>query len=132
MRGAVLSASRGMNFKLAAAVNGIIFGLIHINPQQMPYAMLLGVIFSLYVIYTHSIFSSILAHFLINASTVVFAFFRPGGPGGMPSADEPLRAIGGLTIVAAIFFAGFCMVFKQFRLYNKNKLRRDTCADIYL
>jgi len=115
-RGVVLSASRGLGVKRAAAVNGVLFGLIHANPQQIPYAIFMGVILSLYVIYTHSIFSSMLAHFSINASTLALRFLLPGN---MPIS------LGMLFTAALLFFICFLGVFRQFRLYN---LRREICA----
>jgi len=110
-RGVVLSASRGMSVRHAAALNGILFGLIHVSPQQIPYAIFLGVILSLYVIYTHSIFSSMMAHFMVNAATLALSL-------------SPLRvmpiSLGMLFVVASVFFACFLVVFKRFRLYNSN------------
>ena len=107
-RGAVLHASRGMSIKSAAIVNGILFGLFHMNLQQIPYAIFLGVILSLFVIYTRSVLSSMLAPFLLNASNLVLS---------LAPINVPI-SFGMLFVIAFVFFIGFLSVFKQFRMYN--------------
>jgi len=49
-------------------MNGLFFGIIHLNPQQFSYAFVLGVIFAYMVYYTRSIWAGILPHFIFNAS----------------------------------------------------------------
>ncbi len=55
----------------AILVSGLCFGLLHMNLNQFCYAFVLGMIFALLVEATGSVFCSILAHFIINANTVV-------------------------------------------------------------
>jgi len=120
-RGAILSASNEMNVYGAVALNGILFGLMHMNMQQIPYALFLGVILSLFVIYTQSLFSSMLAHFLINAPGIVFGLLNRDNQGPPPSLDELLQSVRVLTVAALLFFGGFLIVYKRFRLYNINQ-----------
>lgn len=54
----------------AALCSGFCFGLVHMNINQFLYAFVLGVIFALLVEATGSVISAILAHFIINASSV--------------------------------------------------------------
>ena len=117
-RGAILNASKGMSVMHAVIINGVLFGLIHMNLQQIPYALFLGVIFSLYVIYTKSIYSSILAHFLVNAPNVLLALTLSADLEPALSVDELLPSLGVLAISAVLFFICFLSVFKRFRLYN--------------
>lgn len=56
MRGAVLSGYKNVNVKKAAIMNGFLFGIFHMNPQQFFYAFALGVIFVYLVKITNSIF----------------------------------------------------------------------------
>ena len=124
-RGALLNASKGMGIMGAAVINGILFGLIHLNPQQIPYAMFLGIIFSLYVIYTHSIFSSILAHFFVNAPNVLLALYIQDNTDTVSTAEDLTTSLIILAIFALVFFIGFLGVYKRFRLYNlyRNPIR---------
>jgi len=56
------------NFKKIALLNGLFFGIIHLNLNQFAYAFVMGVIFAYMVYYTRSIWAGIVPHFIINAS----------------------------------------------------------------
>lgn len=71
-RGLVLNGYRRNGIVLASFISGLFFGLIHMDIYQMCYAIFAGAFFSFLVIYTNSIFSSMLAHFIINGSQVLF------------------------------------------------------------
>ena len=55
----------------AAAITGVYFGLMHLNINQFSYALLLGFILSLLVEATGSIWSSIIAHVIVNSWNMV-------------------------------------------------------------
>ena len=118
-RGVVLSDSKGFGITLAVVINGILFGLIHMNPQQIPYALFLGLIFTLFVIHTNSIYSSILAHFLVNATNLLMALMQPDNmEQATLSTEGLLPSLSILTVIALIFFWGFLSVYKRFWLHN--------------
>ena len=75
LRGVVLSGYKNVDVKKAALINGVLFGIIHLDPQQFLYAFALGSVFYLLVYYTKSIFASVIAHFVINATQVTMAYF---------------------------------------------------------
>lgn len=66
MRGIVLSGYKNISIRKAAIMNGLIFGLFHMNPEQFIYAFILGVIFTYIINITGSIFSTMIAHFVFN------------------------------------------------------------------
>lgn len=70
-RGMILSGYDHVDVKIAALVNGLFFGILHLNFQQFFYAFLLGFLFVYLVKATGSIFSSMIAHFVINATQVL-------------------------------------------------------------
>lgn len=74
MRGVVLSGYKNVDIKKAAIMNGLIFGLFHMNPDQFLYAFALGIIFAYIVDITNSIFSTMIAHFTFNGSQTVMAW----------------------------------------------------------
>lgn len=70
LRGIVLSGyDEQSNFK-AALITGILFGIFHMDFQQLFYAATLGFIFAYIVRITNSIFSSVIMHFIINGISV--------------------------------------------------------------
>lgn len=71
MRGVILGAyGDELDIGHTLLINGLFFGLIHLNPQQLLYAMALGVFFSYVVMRTGSIFAGIIAHFTVNFTQV--------------------------------------------------------------
>jgi len=72
MRGIFFSGYKNININMAALINGLFFGMLHFNLQQFLYAFALGFLFAYLVYITGSIFSSVIAHFTINSSQVIF------------------------------------------------------------
>ena len=70
IRGVVLSGYEDKNIYLAASITGLLFGIMHLDPQQFLYAAVLGFVLALVVRITNSIFSSALIHFLINGTSI--------------------------------------------------------------
>jgi len=75
MRGIILDGYKNINIHVAAIMNGFLFGILHLNPTQFLYAFMLGVVFSYLVIYTNSLFSSMLIHFLFNGFSALSFLF---------------------------------------------------------
>lgn len=65
------------NILKAMLLSGLMFGLLHMNFNQMLYAIVMGIIFVLIVEATDSIISSIIIHFIINAHSVVITYLMP-------------------------------------------------------
>lgn len=59
-----------------AVVSGIVFGMMHMNFNQFSYTLVLGIVFSLLVEATGSIFSSMIAHFIFNMQSVLVIQFQ--------------------------------------------------------
>jgi len=73
MRGVMLEGHRadGASRKSIAIAGGILFAIIHMNPQQFLYALFAGITLALLVYVTRSVAYSMLAHFLLNTVSVV-------------------------------------------------------------
>lgn len=76
-RGIFLSGYRFLGKWKRAFVCALLFALLHMNPQQLPYAFCVGFIFCFLVERTNSIWASILPHMLINGTTVYSMFAEP-------------------------------------------------------
>lgn len=80
LRGVILDGYRGKTIKKAAIMNGILFGILHMNFHQFAYTFFLGVLLAYIVYITGSILSSILIHFINNGTAVLGAhFINTGG-----------------------------------------------------
>lgn len=73
-RGILLSGYGFLGKWKAAFASALLFGLLHLNPQQLPYAFVVGFLFCFLVERTDSLYASILPHLVIN-STTVFSIF---------------------------------------------------------
>jgi hypothetical protein len=69
-RGLLYHSYRKCGVLPAALISGLLFGLMHWNINQFCYAFVVGVIFALMVEATGSMFSSMLAHFVINSYSI--------------------------------------------------------------
>jgi len=139
-RGYIQSQYKHFSIKKAAIINGIFFGIIHMNPHQFLYAFLMGVIFAYMVHYTRSIRAAVLSHFVINGGQVLLMFVsaRYAEAQGVYTAaveeivipfGEAYITIGEehamlFAIVSALFFAVFAtpcavILFRAFVSYNR-------------
>ncbi|KXL51986.1 CAAX amino terminal protease self- immunity [Anaerotignum neopropionicum] len=80
LRGVFLSGYRRLGTWKAIFCTALLFGLLHMNPQQFPYAFFAGLFFCFLVERTGSIWASIIPHFIINATNVIVIF--------LPVAEE--------------------------------------------
>ena len=73
-RGVYLSGCRRWNIYGAAALNGVFFGVLHLNPQQAVYAAIFGFSCALITLGADSLWPAMLAHFIINGTQILMAF----------------------------------------------------------
>lgn len=59
-------------------LSAVLFGLMHMNLNQMPYAIYLGIIMALLLEVTDSIIAPMVIHFTMNASSTILVFFSQG------------------------------------------------------
>lgn len=74
LRGVILSGYKNINIHKAAIMDGLIFGIIHMNPNQFVYAFAMGTLFAYVVYITNSIFASMICHFLFNGTSTSLAY----------------------------------------------------------
>lgn len=77
LRGIFLTGYEELGAFRSVLYTSILFGLLHMNPQQVPYAIFAGLIFCFLVQRMGSIWAAIIPHFLINGSSVVAVFMLP-------------------------------------------------------
>lgn len=107
-RGVLYRAYKQGGVGKAAVFTGLLFGLFHLNLNQMSYALVMGIVLVLLNEATGSMLSSMLMHFLINATSIVSAaaYYRQGE--NLQSESAPpdvlvLRQLIILSIVSLIF-----------------------------
>ncbi len=76
-RGVLFQTYKKSKMLPAILLSGFLFGCMHMNLNQFIYAFALGVYLAFLVEATGSIFSSMLAHFTLNFTSVVMTFLLP-------------------------------------------------------
>lgn len=69
-RGILYHSYKTKNTIFAIVMSAFIFGLLHLNLNQMLYAMAIGIVFCIVVEATGSIYSSMIMHFIMNSISV--------------------------------------------------------------
>lgn len=79
MRGSVLGSIKDMGEDVAVIVSAVLFGLMHGNFVQMPFAFIVGLILGMAVIKTGSLWTGVAIHFINNFMSVLLVEFLPLG-----------------------------------------------------
>ena len=127
IRGIVLSGYKKNSIAIAGLFTGVIFGILHLNPQQLLYTIALGMLFAYLVRITGSIYSSILAHFVFNGFQVTLSKITSGVAADGSGRRELLLADAsiGMTLMNLIILGIFAVIFTMIILNLLRKLSRN-------
>jgi len=128
-RGIGLAGFKGVKIHTAAIINGLIFGMIHMNMNQFFYAFFLGAIFCYFVYYTKSLWAPILAHFVINGTQAILMFISTLEAPEAAIEMEPHIAgvILVVAFIAAVTTGIYIAIYKAFKRHN---IQRNEAAGI--
>lgn len=70
-RGIVLGKLRKFGDSFAILMSALLFGLLHGNIIQIPFAFIIGIVFGFITIKTSSLLPAMITHFLVNCSSVI-------------------------------------------------------------
>jgi uncharacterized protein len=132
MRGIVLSGYKKVSNLKAAVMTGILFGIIHLNAQQLLYTIALGILFAYIVIITDSIWASIIAHFIFNGIQVTLSNvirltgFGEGQEQGAIPLSEKLISAGVFGFLAVVFTILIVLLVMQLQKRNSIKKQCET------
>lgn len=76
-------------------LSALVFGLMHMNFNQMPYAIYLGIVMAFMVEASDSIVTSMLMHFTINGTSTVISFFSMNMLSNLSGASSELSDVYG-------------------------------------
>lgn len=91
-RGLIYHSYRKNGILGAAVLSGLVFGLMHLNINQLSYALLMGIVFALLVEATGSMYSSMLAHFAANSYSVILMQLVSMTSGGSELLEQSAQA----------------------------------------
>ena len=120
-RGILLSGYRFLGKWKAAFFSALLFGLLHMNPQQLPYAFVVGFLFCFLVERTDSLYASILPHMVINGTTVISIFTEGAGMGPVEMETSAIL----LTLLLMALFSLPWLAFLFYLFLKINPSRND-------
>ena len=100
-RGVILKIMRKHSDSMAILVSGVMFGLMHGNFTQIPFALVVGLILAFITVKTNSLIPAILIHFLNNGLSVTFTLLYTN-----TNLSETIIDIINIVIMIAISVAG--------------------------
>jgi membrane protease YdiL (CAAX protease family) len=137
-RGVMLGAHSLRSLRAGVIISAVVFGVLHMNFNQIAYALFLGLLFALVVEATGSLLSVMLAHALFNAVSVSFVYLLPvllelqealTGMAGEMGAEEMITSGAGRSelLLALLLLTPFAiggLVMSAFLLYLIAKLNK--------
>ena len=133
MRGVVYRSYKKKSPVLALVLSAVIFGLLHMNFNQMPYAIYLGLIMVLMMEASDSIITPMLMHFFMNGISTLSGFFSEEAIEDMSGTaynvesvlgygDEMKFALASVGILAVIMIPLVILLIKATFRVNGRKL----------
>ncbi len=124
-RGIIFSEFRNESKSMLIFFPAFYFGIMHMNINQFFYATFLGMIFGYFVIKTKSIFSSMIAHLVINGSQVILlyisqAFISEAEELAMNEIQSTASIIASITLWAVISGILSPIIYLLFKGFNKH------------
>ena len=142
-RGVILSGYKNKPVWIMVLVNGLFFGIMHTDLQQFLYAVVMGCLAAYMVHKTRSFFAGVLAHFMVNATSVVMMFVTPETEAVTAAeidamvgfekelylwteANPELAAAIMMGVISLVTIPLFCVLFMVFKRHNE---KRNAKAD---
>lgn len=133
-RGLLLHGTKQIGVKKAMLISSLLFGLIHFNINQFFYAFVLGMLMSLVVLASKSIYPSMIIHFTNNAISVYLTYAELNGWFGknfynylnnfLQSSNAVLTFVACFTFLSLIVVLLITFIVRLFKLQISNKVRR--------
>ncbi len=109
MRGVVLGVLRKYGDGFAIIISSVVFGLMHGNFAQIPFAFILGVFFGYAVVKTGSVWTAVIIHFLNNLFSITIDYLT--GDASSPTQSTIILAY--LLILMLLGVVGLYLLSKK-------------------
>lgn len=119
-RGIVMQPLRRYGDGFAIVMSAIVFGLVHGNLVQIPFAMVVGLIIGFFVVKSNSLWVGIVIHLINNTASVVLTMLLSGVSDVL--GNLVVLAYYGILILLAIVFLAV-LIDRQRWIFRKNPVR---------
>lgn len=129
MRGIILDGYRYKNIFTASIINGLMFGMLHLNTFQFSHTFVAGIVASFLVYSTNSIYSSMLIHLINNSFPILMDLIIPI-QSTAPDTKEELNLLFFGTIVILSLIVVCSLIYKlasinNIKLRNKKRFSKE-------
>ena len=121
-RGAIMGSLLKFGKGFALFTSALIFGLVHGNLEQIPFAFMVGLVLGFAVLETESIWTGVVIHFVNNLLSVVLEYIQLYGGENLTQAIY-------LLLLASLIMLGFFGIY-LISLKNKNILKFKPTAHL--
>lgn len=122
-RGVLLGTLRKYGDGFAILTTALLFGILHGNFVQIPFAFIVGMVLGFVVCYTNSMLPAIIIHFLNNFFSVVMTMVE----GNMDAKSSGIISMSYMLILFIIGIGGFSYLAKKDKKFMTVK---DDCSEI--
>ncbi len=132
-RGVVMQPLRKYGDWFAIISSAVLFGLLHGNMMQMPFAVIAGIVLGYVTVVTGSMWTGIILHFLNNFLSLVYSILGELLSDSVRVAFSALYTYG-IIVIGLVAFAGFAFYNPDFyRLYPSKvpSLNTKRAAGVY-
>ena len=122
-RGYILRTLRPYGNVFAVVISSLLFGLMHGNLRQIPFAFIVGLVLGLLYVLTDNIWLSITVHFANNAISVLMEYF------GFGLSEAAVGYFYAMIIYGLTLIGGVALLILFLRYRNQMRIRK---TDTYL
>lgn len=124
LRGIIMQTLRRYGDMYAIICSALIFGLLHCNLMQIPFAFIAGIVIGYAVLVTESVWTGVIIHFLNNAFTVTINIVND-----FYGLESKAYAVCNTAFYGFIII-GFVLTFIYLKKINKRKLFKSPLINI--
>ena len=132
-RGVVMQSLRKYGDWFAIIASAVLFGLLHGNMMQMPFAIVAGIVLGYVVVVTGSLWAGIILHFFNNFFSLVYSIAGEVVAEGSRTLFSALYTYG-IIIIGLVAIAGYTLCNPNFyRLYPSRvpRVKTKRAAGVY-
>lgn len=139
-RGNIMNAYRVLGKKKAIIYSAILFGVFHMNLQNLSGPIVLGIILGIVVYKTNSLFASILAHSVSNGIAITLGYFASKYIGNIGDVDNvqlvetsyTLQLFISLLFLSTMAFAAFLILKRLIKDLPESERTEEADPGLYM
>ena len=140
-RGLLLSGFSRLGLKASVIISSLLFGLLHLNINQVFYATVLGFLMAIAVVITKSIFPAMIMHFCNNGLSLYFSYASEKGLWGSKITEAFSNFVSGsnaftaflgsfvvMTLLVGVIVLFYIILLKETRMKKMQRLLKNVSS----